>query len=537
MAGKTQSPRQKLINMMYLVLTALLALNVSKDVLDAFVVVNQGLETNLVNSDTKSDEVYQRIELANTINPQLARPYWEKAREIRALSAELNAYLESLKTELISATEDIPLDVADTIALQRVDRKDNYDVPTQIMVGLKEDGSAGKARELKGKINAYRQRLVELLGGDEHTLDNIGLATEDVPGDGYEGHWELHNFHYTPLVASVTILSKLQNDVRSAELFATGQLAEVLDQEYIPVDTIAAKVMPRSTYVMMGEEYQSEIYLAAYSKTVQPEVLIGDLDPATGKLTRIRDSLHTEKGVAQMRFKAEREGFQQYSGVINYPMKDGKVLSFPFTSEYLVARPSAVVSPTKMNVLYRGIGNPLEISVPGVPLDDISVSIDGGNRLRKVGPGQYVADMAKRSNAKATVTVSARNKDGQLRNMGNMEFRVRRLPKPYATVGGISTSGRMSKNELIAHGKVRIIYEPDFPFDLKAKVRTYKVTILRRNGMAPGVDVIRGGTFTREIKEMIRGMRTGEKILFEEIKAVGEDGVAHEMGVISITIQ
>lgn len=530
MAGQKETPRQKMIGMMYLVLTALLALNVSKDILEAFVVVNQGLEVNLENFGEKNHRLYAELDLAKAVDTKKATPFWEDAQRIKDAGHELDLFLRELKVEVIAQTEDIPMDQARKTPLEDTDNKDNYDIPTHIMMGSSEDGSDGRSSELRKKIEAFRILVADVLSKHRLSTDDLGLEITDGHGLENNESWEQHNFYHTPLAGMITILSKLQNDVRNVEYQSVIGLLDALDAGRIPFDTVAARVMPVSNYVLLGEEYQADVFLAAFSKTQSPKMLLGDVDPETNEISSVTDSLEVNNGMGALRIQTDREGVFNYNGVINYTLENGDVKTFPFESEYIVARPSLVVSPVKMNVLYKGVDNDLEISVPGVASENIEARITGGNRLIKVRNGVYKTAMAKGSPANVEVQVSAKMPDGSTRAMGSMKFRVKPLPKPYATFMRKS-SGKISMKEIKAGKFLRCIYEEGFPYALSAKVTKFELFTRVRNKPV-FLDPAVGPELTPDMKTTLEKLRRGDRFSFEGIEAKDQAGGKHELGSI-----
>ncbi|PCJ83367.1 MAG: hypothetical protein COA57_11435 [Flavobacteriales bacterium] len=532
MAGANQSTRQKMIGMMYLVLTAILALNVSKDILNAFVVMNEGLELSISHFEKKNALLYADFDGQKKLDQMKVTPYWVKAEQVRHLSNEVEDYIQKLKIKLISETEGVPKEVADTLPLAMVDKKDNYDVINTLMIGSSEDGSSGLSRELKDKINEYRESLYLIAENESKNL-NIGLETSDTYTleDG-KIPWEMHNFYYTPLAASVAILSQIQNDIRSAEFEVVNTLYKSFTKEDFKFDTIAAKVMAPTNYVLLGEDYTSDVFVAAFSTTQNPDVFVGEFD-SLNNLISIGDTLVVHRGMGKYRIKTEKEGFHEYAGVINMKTNNG-TKSYPFKSDYIVARPSLVVSPDKMNVLYKGIDNPVSVSVPGIPSENLSVSINGGNTIRKTSNGKYNVKMSKRSPRNVEIAVNAKLPSGATRNMGSMKFRVKNLPKPYAKIGSIISSGAMRRVVLASMPGIVAEYSPDFAFNLKCKVTGFKMYTNYKGSVISFKS--KNNRFTKEMKEVIEESRGRVKIYFESIKAEGNDGVTHDLGTIPIQI-
>ena len=259
MAGSKESPRQKMIAMMYLVLTAILALNVSKEVIEAFVTVNTSLEATAANFDEKNGMLYADFDQAKSVDPKKVTEYWEKANQAKGLSQELDEYIRKLKIELIAATEGLTPEEADTIHLDYIKKQDDFDRPTGILVGSNEDGSKGKARELKIKLNEYCDKMLELIPEKERRNISLGFETPDRTKKDGTKTWETNQFYNSPLVASLAILSKFQTDVKNAEFDVVNTLYKSFTKEDFPFDTIAAKVLTESNYVLLGEEYKANV--------------------------------------------------------------------------------------------------------------------------------------------------------------------------------------------------------------------------------------------------------------------------------------
>ena len=164
MSGGKETPRQKMIGMMYLVLTALLALNVSKDILNAFIIVDESLAEANVNLSKKSDALYTDFEKAKLAAPAKTQPYWEKAQKVKKLTKELRDYIHQLRTDMVSDIEKVPAKVADTLRLEGIQGKDNFDAPTRLMIGADEStGKGGKGELLKEKIEEYKKSVLALV--------------------------------------------------------------------------------------------------------------------------------------------------------------------------------------------------------------------------------------------------------------------------------------------------------------------------------------------------------------------------------------
>ena len=535
MAGHKETPRQKMIGMMYLVLTALLALNVQKEVLNAFVELDNGIQESMESGVNKLDALYADFKFAKNLDPEKTDKYWNDADAIRKMSEEMALEIDSIRNLIISKTEGIEPSVADTISLSNIQLLEAYDESTRILIGQKADGEGGAANELKLKLIDLELRINEIL--DKHQAAGINLPIDfserDVEGENLT--WEVGTFYDTPLAGSVAILSKIVNDVRNMEFAAVSRLFEKIDGEDIPIDTVLAKVIPKSNYVLLGENYESDVFLGAYSTTTDPIIRIGELnEDKTGFIGEYTE-LDVENGTGKLVFDTGSEGLFEYAGIVTIFDKQGNEKNYPFESSYLVARPSAVVSPTAMNVLYKGLDNPVSVSVPGIPDEDIVVNITGSSNISKISGNNYSIKLSNNAPSTVHVNVSAKKEDGSLSPMGSMEFRTKFLPKPYARIQDISSVGKMRKNEFKALQGIIPTYGDDFLFDLPLEVVSFKVNIKNVNGISND-RTNNGKRFKPELVERFKNIKVADDVLFHSIMIKGKDGKIHEVNDILITI-
>ena len=540
MSGGNLSARQKMIGMMYLVLTALLALNVSKDILDAFVLVNDSLENTVNNYTEKNEILYAEFNQAKSFDPKKVTPFWQKAQEAKEKSTEIIEYIKSLQIKLYLETEKITQEEADTLLLENVNGKDNYDIPTYVMVGENENISKGLAQKLKQKLMQYKQSMYALFSEEEQKLLSIDLDTDDKLTSYGKESWEMANFYHTPLAATITILSKIQTDVKNVEYEVVNQLFKSVRKKDFNFDTIAAKVIPSSNYVLLGEKYQADVFVAAFSTTQNPEILIGIYDSTNNKLTTVNDSIPVNNGLGNYQVITDKEGIFSYQGVIKLKTPgSNEVQQYPFQSEYIVARPSLVVSPDQMNVFYIGPKNPVSVSVPGVPSENIVATITGpGNTITKKSNGKYEVKLSGGSPRNIEVRVSAKMPNGEMRSMGAMPFVVKRLPKPYAEVGSVSNvRKKLPKAQILAYSSVKAKYDPSFAFQgLPLNVVKFKIEVFRSNvgGYTKNVN---GKSIPQETKNYFNGLRRGDIIYFTGIRAKDVTGLQLPLNDVTIEVR
>ncbi|MFA5970854.1 MAG: gliding motility protein GldM [Lentimicrobiaceae bacterium] len=518
MAGYKETPRQKMIGMMYLVLTALLALNVSVEILNAFLVVNESMETTNKTFSSKTTDYYRSFEQQYANDSEKVRPYWEKAKQARKLSEDLKNYLNDVKFEAIAKSEKISIDSAKVRPLYRMKSKDRYDETTVYLIGNSQDGSKGKAGEMKLKIKKYKEDLLNLIEPGERANIKIGL---DLTGPFYDAdrvkqNWEMHNFYHTILAADVTILNKLVAEVQNAELDVVTHLRSKIGAADFKIDQLSAAVVPKSQYVFMGENYEAEVFVTARDTKQEFTANIGGLRTS-------------ENGIIKVTLPATSPGPKSVTGTVNYKKPDGTIESYPVKFDYIVAPPSLSVSATKMNVFYIGVDNPVSISAGGVSPDQISASITNGSITRSGGAWIVRPD----SPGKAIVSVSAKLGD-RMKSMGAVEYRVKNVPNPEAYIANTS-GGVVSRDLLLASGAIIPRMPADFEFNLNFVIVSFSFS-----GNSKG-DVIdytgSGNILTTQMKDFIRRARPREKIILEDIFAKGPDGKTRKLNSIVLTLQ
>ena len=517
-----ETPRQKMIGMMYLVLTAMLALNVSKDVLDAFVIVDHGLNQTTNNYASKNDGLYNKFDLAYSQNPEKVEAWKVKSDEVKQKSEELFQFINECKVEIVSKSD--PEAIIDgEVELDLVQKKDNTDTPAEIMIVKK------KGTELKEMINNYREEMIDLIEEPEEyagLIESIkgNLDTHDHPAEkaGDPDHpWESHNFEHLPLASVITILSKIQADIRNVESDVISYLLEQVDAKDFKVNVLKAIVLPNSNVVFKGQEYRAQVFLAAYDSTKVPEVVLDN-----GQV------LDVESGMGIYTAVSNASGPRSWGGVLRLD-NDGQLIEREFTAEYRVAEANAVISPTKMNVFYRGVDNPVSISASGVTESAVVPRITAG-KIIKVSPGNYIVQPGPREES-SKIRVFA-DVDGKESFMGEMDFRVLNLPDPTAIVQGLPKgSGFMSLSNLTRLQQVEAVAD-DFLFEVDFTVTGFKVNVIGSGGINR-IEESTSAEFTSAQKEIFRSMRAGQRVFIEDIEATGPDGIKRVLNNITIKIR
>jgi len=534
-----ESTRQKMINMMYLVLTAMLALNVASEVLESFRIVDASLTQTLNNIKRKNDQIYGAFDAAYISNPAKVKEWKDKADQVNKKTTDLITQIKDLKEQLVLASGGIPLKQAqaeggislasgepiivnskgDTILIKK---EDDLNTPSEIMIQKK------KAAELKSNINDYREFLASFLEKGSPLSENIvkQLDTSDpkinLKEGGEKKSWESLHFESKPLIAVITLLSKMQIDIENAETNVISSLFSQIDAASFKFNRLGARILAKSTYVLEGDQFEAEIFLAAEDTTQQPEIFVGNT-----KLT-MRDG----KGIYKA--TASQVGTFKWGGLIKYKNPEGNINSYPFEGEYQVGRPSVTISLTKMNVMYLGIPNPIKVSVPGVASENLEITVNNG-RFEKNGDDFFVYPAKLDVTGKNTSISVVAKMNGEKRSMGSMPFRVKEVPPPVATIGG-KNGGNLKKEELMAEDGIYAELK-DFDFDLKFKVTQFDVTYSGAGGYVKTYSS-KDNKFTSEQKDQFGKLSQGSLIFIDNILAKGDDGQpARPLSPISFKIR
>lgn len=514
MAGGKETPRQKMIGMMYLVLTALLALNVSKDILEAFVVVNNGLVQTDKNFTNNNSILYQSISDQLAVQPDRARAAADGAAKLKKWADELHQYINEIKSELIQAEDEIPKDQADRIldSLGNVQNKDKYDNSTRIMTGPEGNGKSGRAVELKQKINEYKANLISLLP-EKAKNTNLGLNTDDPPrkpGAVDVETWETQKFYHLPVAAQIVVLSQLQSEVRNAEGTVLNELFKSIGATAIKVDKLEAQMVPSANVVTVGDEFTAKIFVAALNTSDAPSVSVN------GREVTETD----ESGFVVYKSRPTAEGPQKIKATVRFKDAEGKDATSEKEFEYMAIKPVAVVSPTKMNVFYIGVDNPVSISVPGADPSKVQATLSGAEgSLTKVSGGDYVVKV--NGGTKCTIPVSVKSAEGKTTNMGAPEFRIKRIPDPVPMILGKKSGESLTAAEIKAAGGVAAVLE-NFDFAAKFTVTGYEFG-MNVNGVYVPVQVT-GNAFNDAVLSQLNKVKPGTRVFFSDIKAKGPDG-------------
>ncbi len=504
--------RQQMINLMYLVLTALLALNVSAEILNAFKTINNSLESSNGLLDMNSRVNYSAFNAKKAKEPGNAEipKYQAKADEVIALSKNLQDYVKSLQEGIVTEAGG----KGEEGAVMK--RQDDLDASTRYFIE-----ESKKGYELKKKIDEFTAKVKSLVDPAEIdvVMQKIPLTTKPQAANG---DWARENFFQMPAIASYTMLTKELSDIKASEgtlvqyFFSKIGSSEELKPEEIVFDAFSAQVTSPTAYILQGETFEANVFLAATSS----------------KNDNISVSVNGQG------LKPDNNGIAHYKaspGVGEYELKGNISLKNPKTNEvksyplppfkYTVAAPFATVSPTKMNVFYIGVDNPVQISAAGVANSKLQVSIDQGTISGSAG--KYSVRVTQQSNAN-NVKVSANGK-----SYGNFPFRVKMIPNPQAECANMP-GGRVNAGVWKAQQGV-IAKLDNFDFDAKFEVLSFNM-FYQPKLQDPAIAPATGPYFSAAQKSFIAKAKPGDIFYIEEIKVRGPDGLTRKIPGIAFKI-
>ena len=532
-----ETPRQKMITMMYLVYTAMLALNVSAQVVDGFKTVGSAMTKSNENLQVKLDDTYANFDLALQNSKDKVEEDYNKAQEVRRLSTEMGNYIDSLEYVLmgrINNTAEIHPDfdnpkVKYKMSVVNPDGSPNFDSIKKAIdiAGFRwlkmdelhestnlfssENGKGGKGIELKNKIIEYKQKIKEILGEDSTSL-NIALNVEGkvLDPDNNPQEWEIVSFNEVVSGSALVTLTRLKAETMNAEFDAVNALYKHVSKGDFKFDQIAMISRPKSTYIVQGGVYETDINVAAYDSKQHFTATVN------GQQLNSNDS-----GSVHYRTVCNNLGVQRITGIAYVTNPDGGTQEYPISDNYFVAKPVAVVSLDNMQVLYAGIDNPITVSVPGVDSRNIKASIlEGqGTLTPSEGDGKYMVKPTPGSK-KMIIGVDAVI-DKKSSRMRAPTFQVKPIPDPVITVGGFSNGAKVSRSNLASGAQVVARAGEGFTFKIpKGTIRVMSLEVFVGNKPFPS----NGNMLDPEALSAIKRANRGDKV-YVDAKVMMPDGI------------
>ncbi len=514
-----KEPRQLMINLMYLVLTALLALNVSAEVMNAFFTLDKSIDTSSDIVETTNTKVLASMQETVAEKPNY-KPLHDAAKQAQTIVGDFNKYIDGIRDDLVEEAGGLfPDDFKDPKKAGKPKRFKDKEIPTAYFVdGVK--GTAGKLKsepvgpELKKQIDDTRTALVDLVrnvqamniegtnikeSDVENLLQNLSLKTDDQTWRDYKKpSWEDFVFGHMPVAACYPVLRKFQNDATNSEATIINFFSSQIGATTIEFDKFEPVASAEKGYVIKGEEYTAEVFLSAFSSQA-----------AEGISMKVNGSpLKIEEGKGQYSVRTSSIGEKEYKVDINVENPfTGKVDTYSKTFKYEVGERSVTVSAEKMNVFYIGVDNPVAVSAAGISSNDLSVSMTGGN-IKRVGKGNYVVTVDKPGEARVNVS------GGGLRD--SKIFRVKRIPDPVARLSK-SSGGQMGNGEFKAQGGVGAFLD-NFDFDANCVIQGFNLVYVAKR-QDPVESVNKGARYNDKSKRLVSRAKPGDIYYFDNVKA------------------
>ncbi len=500
------SPRQKMINLMYVVLMAMLALNVSNEVLNGFSIVEESLKRTTANATKENLAIYDDFAVQMKANPQKVKEWYDKAMLVRHMSDSLYDMCAELKLAIVKEADGKDGD------LHNIRNKEDMEAANQVMLAP----GRGRGQELFDAINAYRKQMLNMAIGTRQKRTISEILTTTIPEDKRTlgKNWQEYMFESMPAAAAVTLLSTLQSSVRYTEGEILHTLEQNIDVKDIRVNALEAFVIPNSQTIVRGDKFSAHIVMAAVDTTQVPDIYIGNQ-----KVT-LRDNLYERICGATGDFTL--------AGHIETVNGNGDRIRRDFSQKYTVVDPSATVSADLMNMLYAGYTNPISISVPGVPLNKIQATMTGGT-LTPTGPGKYIARPTA-VGQNAVITVTSTN-TGRPQQMGQFTFRVRKLPDPTPFIATKDDQGNpnrfkgggIPKQQLMGIDGIGAAID-DGILDIAFRVVSFETVFFDNMGNAVPM-ASNGSQFSERQKDTFRKLTRNRRFYISRVVAIGPDGI------------
>lgn len=505
-----ETPRQKMIGMMYLVLTAMLALNVSKDILSAFTTVSGTLEETNANSTTKIEESYANFAAAVEKEGPKVKPYLDKALQAKKLFDAEVKYVEDIKVELFCYVDGKKPEEARKLTLADMDAKDNFDKPTTYFI------NNGKAKEMVQHFTTLKANVRKIVDDPSFHLKGLEVEKKYKNADGEDEDWGRHCFEHIVAAGSYTMLNNIIGELKNMEYETVKYLYSMIDAGSFKFDNVSAKVIPNSRIVFSGDAFEADVIVAASDSRQTPVVYwgAGRTEASEADVPNLT-MVEGDSGIVHLKIPTGGVGDQKFAGVIKVQSPEGDKF-YPFAETYTVTKPTAAVAAEKMNVFYAGIPNPVTISAP-VAAEKLKINW-GGCSASSLGGGRYDVTVPQNMAGKTVeVSISADMGGGKSQAMGKTQFRVKPVPEPTATIGASITSGRQSKDVLLTNPLIVAQMSKDFNYELRWNVVSYTVTFVRNNVEEAPIPV-RGPRFPDNVVGKIRSASAGTQMEISNIK-------------------
>jgi gliding motility-associated protein GldM len=472
--------------------------------------------------------LYSKLGNLKQEQPEKYTAVWDSAMVVKEKSDQRVKDVERLKVEMVKMADGEDGDI------NNIAKKDNLDAGKELMIG---DSGPKKGDSLRTWVEDYRDymesHIADTSGSLYHAIASNLSTADDLENPEEPKTWEEKLFDGMPLVGSIAMMTKLQADVRNSEADLVERMIVGVDELQISITDIEAIVNSKSNYIVKGGTYEASVFIGARDSSMKPTIYFSTKYPfydtidADKKVYKMRgqmgvdyDTLEVKdgKGIYNLP-NLMAVGTQQWGGLIQWKTKTG-VRNLPFMNEYMVGESGFAISPTGVNVFYRGIENPVEVSVSGYPREKVRAYMSGGGSLYAKG-GAYAAKITNQSVRKVNISVSVETEEG-VKNLGTKEFRVLNVPVPPAKLNGTKSEGRVHKNDVITGRLMADLGDQFFPFKVHFSVESFRFTYVVR-GQSKSI-LVYGDKLNADAKSVIQGLGRGTRISFETIQVKGPSG-------------
>ena len=489
---------------MYLVFIAMMALNVSSEVLDGFDLVEEGLQQTIKSTDGQNEVLLGRMQESYTQNPVKTEQWHTRAMDFKQRTDSLYNHIQSLKVRIVQKADGKDGNV------NKIDNKENLDAAPIIMLSPLDN----QGRKLKGMIDSYREYAASMLSGTRKTHVEERLNTEVSKRlDTGNKNWEQTLFEQMPTAAAVTLLTKIQSDIRAVEGDVLGELLSNVGADDYRVNSLEARVIPESRFVTQGSSYRGQIILAAVDTTKRPRFV-----PSGGTINEDGTFNITASGIGERKFTG--------NVYLSRPGKEDQEV--PFSADYTVIEPMATVAPRLMNVLYAGYPNEIDISVPGVPNNRIRASVANASGQLE-SKGNFWVARPGRVGQEMIISVTADFGNGRFIEVAKKPFQVRKLPDPlpyieYADANGTPNrfkGGRINKAIIVNTSGLKAAMDDGV---LNIQFEVLRFTIVFTDGMNSIREISDGANFSERQKAQIRRLSKGRSFFITDVQVKAPEG-------------
>jgi gliding motility-associated protein GldM len=521
MAGAKETPRQKLISLMYLVFITMLALNVSKEVLDGFGQMYEKISDANIRVDESNDNIFENIKVNASEKGGKWVGHLRTANEIKEESDAFYSRIQEIMTQITEKQREKDPELKE---YSQMDKGEALDV-----IFFKE-GSDQAAAEFIDMINNYKMHVIQVFGSQYPEYIEMVEArfdTGDENGniqnrDGLDEPWFNSNFQGFPLVSSLAKLAMMQNDIRQTEhdVFATLMGKELKMSSSVNESNYISLLKTEKGAYYQGETFDGSVVLGRKGGAQEPNRVDLKLD---GRTLTDKDYDPIAGGI-KLKVSAGTPGDHEISGNLIF-LNEGIESKIPVNQSFaVISKPnSAVISADKMNVVYRGVENPMTISIPGIPDNKVKASAPG---LKKNRGSKY--NMVPGKGREIKISASGTLPDGKKVSTVT-KFRIKDIPAPQGTVRKQSGSVTIPKSSLEI-STIGAVLE-DFDFDITLKTVSFKFKV-------PGQPTIsiNGNRLDSRAKSALRRAKAGQSVQVFDIKVVNPKNPSYKFKKISPVI-